>query len=128
MISTLRSWSTASAVIIPNLQPGLIMDSETNSSTDCSVSSRCPGMAIGAVLLSLCIAYAVQIWGLYNQRNQFKTLDASLIPVLPQVQAVNAKLQGLSEELIKMASTSPAAERIVREFNIKQNAPAAANK
>ncbi len=85
-------------------------------------------MAIGAVLLSLCIAYAVQIWGLYNQRNQFKTLDASLIPVLPQVQAVNAKLQGLSEELIKMASTSPAAERIVREFNIKQNAPAAANK
>lgn len=80
-------------------------------------------MALAAVLVALCVAYGVQIWGLYTQRSQIKKLEASYESVLPQVQTVNTKLQGISQDLLKMASTSPAAERIVREFNIKQNAP-----
>lgn len=94
-----------------------------NASSSCS-TCRCPSISIAAVLVALCVAYGVQIWGLYTQRSQIKKLEASYENVLPQVRTVTTKLQGISQDLLKMSSTSPAADRIVREFNIKQNSPA----
>lgn len=83
-------------------------------------SAYSPFGAIVLVFLALVIGYSIQLGSLWNQYQQNKQAQTALVEMLPQVKAVNAKLQKVSQELIQMSATSAPAKQIVAEFNIQQ--------
>jgi hypothetical protein len=73
------------------------------------------------VFFAMLVAHAFQCWGIVQQRKQLNEMEASLNQLTPQYDLIDLKLSLVSEDLLKLASTSSAADRITKEFSIRQN-------
>ncbi len=80
-----------------------------------------PFWPITVVFVALMIGYSIQLWGLFNQRQQIQKTEASLRGLEPQARLVNTTLQKVSQELIELSATSAPAKQIVNDFNIRIN-------
>jgi Tfp pilus assembly protein PilO len=84
-------------------------------------SDYSPFWAVAIVFLVLMIGYTVQLYNQWDQRHQARNTEAALVEMMPRVKAINAKLEGVSQELIRLSATSATAKQIVEEFGIRRN-------
>ncbi len=82
-------------------------------------ASYSPFWAVFVVFLTMGIGYAIQLGSLWNQYQQTRKTEAMLVEMLPQVRAINTKLQKVTQELIQLSATSAPARQIVADFNIQ---------
>ena len=83
-------------------------------------SEYSPFWAVAIVFLVLMIGYTVQMQSQWNQRRQARNTEVALAELMPRVNAIDTKLENVSQELIRMSATSAAARQIVEEFNIRR--------
>jgi hypothetical protein len=79
-----------------------------------------------AVFVILAIVHASYVFGDLNDRTQVKRARAELAPIGGQAQRMMKVIEDLSKDLAILASANdPEAAKIVAEFKIKTNQPAA---
>ncbi len=76
--------------------------------------------------LMLAVLHAVYVFSDLNERAQVKRARAELNPIAGQAQRVVKVIENLSHDLVALAGANDAeAAKIVADFNIKTNRPAA---
>jgi hypothetical protein len=80
-----------------------------------------------AVVIALAVAHFLYILSDINEHSQLKRARAELAPTLPAAARVTKIAEDLGKDLVVLAAANDAeAAKIVTEFNIKTNRPAAA--
>ncbi len=86
--------------------------------------------AVGLVFTILCILNIVDVVNLYqlrgqrqkqdkNSQQEYDKLKQDYAKYLPRAKTVDTTLNGLSRDIIEMASSHPAAKQIVNDFKIQ---------
>ena len=79
-------------------------------------SAFLPLIVVFGVLLAV---NSIQLWNNWEQKAALNNELHSLRKELPRAKLVNARMLQLSEDLVRLGATSPAAQQIVRDFNIR---------
>ena len=72
-----------------------------------------------AVFLAFAVSCAIQLFGLVRQNSELRQANASALQAMPRARLVNAKLQGVTRDLLDLAPNSAGARQVVNEFEIR---------
>jgi len=87
-----------------------------------------PFWALCLLFATLMFLQATYLIDDFKQKSQIEAARAQLKGALTQAQTISQTTEAVGRELVALAPTSPEAAKIIAEFKIQLNQPAAAKK
>jgi hypothetical protein len=75
------------------------------------------------LVLSFLFVNVIQITNTITQRSELKKIQVKMDAVLPQAKTINETSEGLLRDLVAMAPSSPGAQKIVTDFQVRLSNP-----